>query len=356
MKRVAQKLEKVDLKGQRCYVGVDVHKSTYYVALLSEDGLRLEFSTPADPRGLLAKLNGLGIEILALAHETGPTGYELAWCCQDFGIKVIVAAASKIPRPITAGGKTDRLDAIKLAEYLAKGMLRSIAIPTRQEHGLRELERRRQQLVFSRMKLRQNLKSFLLKNSLREVPGLKDWTKRSMKTLRELRLEDKYLQLTLDSYLNQLEFVIAEIEMLKTALSTETAKQGKSEVIKNLKTIPGIGEIISHTFVTEVFRPERFERGEELSAYVGLAPIISQSGQSSGRARISKVGQMYLRSVLVEAAWISVRKDGYFRKVYNKIRSKTNVAQKAIVAVARKLLIVMWRVAVENRPYRPVAG
>ena len=56
MKRIAQKRQNVQMSGRRCYIGVDVHKTTYYVALLSEEGLRLEFSTPADPHGLLSKL------------------------------------------------------------------------------------------------------------------------------------------------------------------------------------------------------------------------------------------------------------------------------------------------------------
>lgn len=356
MKTIAQKKEKVDLFGHRCYIGVDVHKHTYYVALLSEEGLRLEFSTPADPPGLLKQLHDLGIIILGLAQETGPTGYELAWACAEKGLKMTVAAASKIPRPILAGGKTDRLDAIKLAEYLARGMLKGITIPTREEHGVRHLERRRQQLVGSRMKLKQNIKSFLLENGLKEPDGLANWTKAAVEQLKSTDLGNCYLQMTLNSCLKQLDFIMSEISMIKKLLSEELVELGQGGLIKNLCTIPGVGETISHSFVAEIFRPERFDRAEELSAYVGLAPIISQSGQSHGRASIARVGQKYLKSALVEAAWVSVRNDEYFRNVYGKIRAKTNLPQKAIVAVARKLLIVMWRVAVENRPYRPLAA
>ncbi len=129
MKRITQKGKKVDLCGSSCYVGVDVHKTTYYVALLNEDGLRREFSTPADPHGLLSQLKEMRIEVLSLAHETGPTGFGLAWACQERGVPVLVAAASKISRPVSAGGKSDRLDAMKLAEFLAKGILKSVAIP-----------------------------------------------------------------------------------------------------------------------------------------------------------------------------------------------------------------------------------
>ena len=84
------------------YVGVDVHKLTYYAAVLSSDGRKVEFSCPADPAGFIRKLKDMRINILGLAYESGPTGYELAWQCQDAGLPVMVAAASKIPRPISA--------------------------------------------------------------------------------------------------------------------------------------------------------------------------------------------------------------------------------------------------------------
>lgn len=353
MKKVTQSLRKVELKGASCYIGVDVHKLTYYAAVMSSDGRRVEFSCPADPAGFIRKLKDMRIKILGLAYESGPTGYELAWQCQEAGIPVTVAAASKIPRPIAPGGKTDRLDGLKLSEYLAKGMLKGLTIPSRAEFSLRELERGRQQLVKSRKKIRQQIKSFLLKNHIEVPAGLTQWTNAGVESLKLLDLGCTHLRLTLDSYLRQLEFTVREIGMMKAALSRETILQGKEDQIKKLKTIPGVGETISHTFTAEIFRPERFDCAEEICAYVGLAPIISQSGQSKGSARLYRVGQIYLRSILVEASWILIGKDAYYKQVYNKIRSKTNLPQKAITAVARRLLIIMWRVAVEKRAYQP---
>lgn len=356
MKRVAKKSRKVDLSGSRCYVGVDVHKVTYYVALLSEDGERQQFSTPADPHGLLSKLNEMGVEVLSLAHETGPTGYGLAWACQEREVTMVLAPACKIPRPVSAGGKTDRLDAMKLAEFLAKGMLKSVAVPTHEEYGLREMERRRQKLIDSRRKLKQNIKSFLLRNGLSSAVELEQWTKTAIENLKKLPLENTYLRMTLDSLLSELDALDSHIQMLKKALNQETIRQGKGAMLRNLKTIPGVGPTVAQTFVAEIFRPERFDRAEEICAYVGLAPIISQSGQNQGKAFLRQVGQNYLRSILVESAWTSIRRDESFRAFYAKIRSKTNLPQKAIVAVARKLLIVIWRVAVENRTYNPARG
>jgi len=109
--------------------------------------------------------------------------------------------------------------------------------------------------------------------------------------LKKLKRGHSHLRLTLDSYLRQLEFTLQVIEGTKIALSREILSQGKEEQIKNLKTIPGVGDTISQTFTVEIFRSERFDHAEEICAYVGLAPIVSQSGQSKGTARLHRVGQ-----------------------------------------------------------------
>jgi transposase len=112
---------------------------------------------------------------------------------------------------------------------------------------------------------------------------------------------------------------------------------------------------IAHTFISEIFRPERFKRAEEICAYVGLAPVTSHSGAGKERAWIRPVGQRYLRSILVEAAWRLITAEEYYRDFYNRIRGRTNLPQKAVAAVARKLLVLLWRIAIEGRPYREAA-
>jgi len=134
--RGKRKQAQVDFNGKDCWIGVDVHKSSYAVAILDEDGQRLEFSTVADPKKLLLQLLKMGMCIKALVHESVPTGYGLAWTCQESKIPVLVVAPTRIPRPVSKSGKTDRLDSMKLVELLALGMLKNIAIPRRERQHL----------------------------------------------------------------------------------------------------------------------------------------------------------------------------------------------------------------------------
>ena len=91
----------------------------------------------------MLQLLNMGMTIKTLTYESGPCGYGLAWACQEMKIPVLVAAPNRIPRPVTKTGKTDRLDSMKLAEFLARDMLKGIAVPSCEEFALREMERRR---------------------------------------------------------------------------------------------------------------------------------------------------------------------------------------------------------------------
>jgi len=292
--------------------------------------------------------------IKALTYESGPCGFGLAWACQEFGVPVLVVAPSRIPRPVSKTGKTDRLDSMKLAEYLAKDMIKGIAIPTEPESHLRSLERCRQQLVERKRTVRQQIKALLLFHGLDEPAGLANWSAGSVQSLTEMALPEA-LRFSLDSYLREHAFLLEELFCLRKQLSAALQAEGKKQAIEHLRSIPGVGETIAATFMTQIFRPERFERAEELCAYVGLAPVTSHSGSGKASTRLCQVGQSYLRSILIQGAWRLVSAEQQYHDLFIRIRNKTGLFAKALVAVARKLLILMWRVAVENRPYRSVA-
>jgi transposase len=350
-----EKHGQVNFEGKTCWVAVDVHKLTYAVAILDEDGQRLEFSTQAAPKKLLLQLLKMGMTVKAITYESGPCGYGLAWACQEMGIPVLVVAPSRIPRPISKAGKTDRLDSMKLVEFLARDMLKGIAIPSHEEFALREMERRRQRLVKQRRVVRQNIRAFLLRIGLDEPSGLDAWGAAPLRALQAMPLP-AYLRLSLDSYLEEHAHILASLTKITKQLEKAAVELGLGERIKNLRTIPGVGATIAHTFTSEIFRPERFKRAEDICAYVGLAPITSHSGSGKEKAWLRPVGQRYLRSILVESAWRLVAVEASYRDFYNRIRNKTGLAQKAITAVARKLLVLIWRIAIEGRPYRPVAA
>ena len=125
-------------------------------------------------------------------------------------------------------------------------------------------------------------------------------------------------------------------------------------MIRSLTSVPGVGKVVATTFHTEIFRPERFNRSEEIASYLGLAPTVRHSGERTPRGHLVPVGQTRLRSLLIEAAWMWRAKDSYAHELYNKLLSKTGIPQKSIAALARRLAIILWRLSIEQRAYRPI--
>lgn len=337
------------LAGQAVYVGVDVHKRSYSVALFSaEDGQIETYSCPACVEAFVNQLSDLGCPIAGVVYESGPTGFSLARALEARGFAVTVAAASRVPRGSAAQAKTDRLDASMLATYLARGLLKSIAIPTIEEEGYRSLVRRRRRLAELRGKIKQRIKGFLLSTGVEEPDCLKRWTKESVSELLELSLSEHHHQ-TLDSMVRELEFVIKEGEILRKQIAVATRKMHHDRY-KRLVSVAGVGEVAASTFLSEVFRPERFNRPEEVTSFLGLAPVTSRSGQGPARAKLRPVGQRRLRSTLVEAAWQWTWRDTQAKELFNRHLAKSGVGQKAICVVARHLAIKLWRLAVDQQP------
>lgn len=338
---------------EQFHVGIDVHKRSYHLALRRADDRTISLVSTASPQAVVSLLAGLHIRIGAVAYESGPTGFSLARMLQEAGIPVIVAAPSKIPRSVTPGAKCDRLDCLKLADYAAKGMIKSIAIPTKQEEARRTLLRRRHMLVDDVRHCKQRIKGLLLFLGIDEPRELEHWQLGVDIVLLALPM-DPAAHMTLESYLRELTFNLEELRRIEHQLKSLAKTEELAGTMTCLQSVPGVGPVVATTFAMELFRPERFRRPEEVASYLGLAPMVRHSGNKTPSGRLMPVGQTRLRSLLVEAAWMWKAKDSYANELYCRLLGKTGVAQKAIAAVARRLAIILWRLCIEQRMYRPV--
>lgn len=334
------------------WVGIDVHKRSYHVALRDESGRSETFVCSAEPKVLLDQLIRLGLRVALVVYEAGPTGFGLARALEENGLPVFVVAPSRLLKPIRPGAKTDRLDCLKLAEYAAKGLLKPIAVPSEAEEADRSLIRRRHQVVDNLRRVKQRIKSLLLNLGIEEPEGLETWSKRSIAELERAGLGGR-VKVSLDSLLRELRFFQKELGRTDKELERLANLKRHRARSSAVRTIPGVGPVAAMAFCLEIFKPGRFRRPEEIAGYLGLAPTVRQSGEGKAKGRIMPTGQKRLRSILIEAAWTWKRYDPYAREFYNRILARCGVAQKAICALARKLAIIMWRLCLEERPYRP---
>jgi transposase len=333
-------------KGVDIFVGVDVHKLSYSVAVLSANGVIIDFSTLADDQALLEQFKRRGIKITSLVYEAGFSGFSLARICQENGVPVKVVAANRIPRPASPSAKTDRLDCITLANLEARGMLKSIAIPTGEQEAMRALVRRRAQLAARIREVKVRIRGFIFFHGLAEPVRLSGWSQRAVNQLYEMELSP-LLRIVLDSLLGELKYFTEERKRIEADIASLVLP---AEDV--LQSVPGVGPIVSSSFRSEIFAGERFASAEQLSSYLGLCPIVRRSGGGKDKGRIMSSGQSRLRSLLIEASWQLCAKEAWAKRLYNQVLCRSGMLQKAIVAVAHKLAIVLWRLLVENRTYQ----
>jgi len=357
--KVTRKVSQLDsfVKGfeQRpWHVGIDVHKRSYAIAIRREDGKIHTWTSPADPAALLSTFERHGIVPQIVVQEAGPTGYHLPRTLDRAGIDIRVAAPSKVPRPVSAGAKTDRLDCQKLAQYAARDMITGIAIPTPEEELFRAVVRRRELLTRQIRKCKQELRAALLFHEDAAGLELPSWSKSHVDILLSLEMPHA-LRFCLESLVAEMRGHEDNRSVLTAQIDTLIQENDLwSKRREMLMTTPGVGPCISAVYLAELFQPERFACGDEVSSYLGLAPMVHHSGEKTPRGRLRPVGQKHLRSLLIEASWTLKERDPGMKKIYNQILARTGVPQKAIVAVARRLSVILWHILLAQRPYYPM--
>lgn len=337
------------------WMGLDVHKKSYHIALLGLQDSTYTWTFPANPQKLLKQIHDLNIHIISICYEAGPTGFQLARTFTEGGIPSIVAAPNKIPRSVSPGSKTDRLDCLKLVRFASKGIIKSITIPSVQEESERALLRRRYQLVDNIRRSKQRIKAQLLYCGTKEPDALKRWRTDSLNAIETLLIPFAEKQV-IQSHFRELINLTEEKKKVEHQLHVISQMENHKETVESLMSVPGVGFITAITFHLEIFRPDRFTRAEDISAYLGLAPTVHHSGERNPRGHLVPVGQKRLRSVLIEASWMWIAKDPYAMELYRKFVSRTGIRQKAVAAVARKLAIILWRLSIERRVYRNQAA
>src|SRR5512147_2468628 len=331
--------------GQAVHIGVDVHKASYSVALFSDRrGLITTWVQPARPEVLLERLRPLREGIAQVVYEAGPTGFGLARRL----------APSKLLAPVGPEAKSDRLECRRLAQLSAKGLLHPARVPTEQEEADRQVLRLREQLVRRTHSVQAQIKSFLLQHAIAEPAGLGHWSKASVAVLRGLALLPE-LRFCLDLLLDELAHAQEQVRRVTVRLKELAEADRHREATSVLSSVPGVGVLTAAAFRLELPEPQRFDHEGQVARMAGLAPQVRQSGETRREGGLLKSGNARLRTVLVEAAWRWIRYDKAAARRHRQLVTNTGSGKKAVVAMARRLGVLLWRLSVHGEPYRAAA-
>jgi transposase len=342
-------------EGEGVFVGIDVHKATYHVALCSaQRGLITTWVQPAVPEALVERLRPIRGQVTEVVYEAGPTGFTLVRRLRAEGIAAQVIATSKVPTPACPEAKCDRLDCRRLALLASKRMLHPVRVPTEQEEADRQVLRLREQLIRKSRSIQQQIKAFLLQHGIADPAGLAHWSERSVAALRDLPLNAE-LRFCLDVMLDELEHARQQVKRVTGRLEELAASDRHRAAAQVMRSVPGVGLVTAMTFRLELPEPERFDDAGQVARMTGLAPMVRQSGETRREGGLIRSSSARLRTALVESAWRWVSHDAAAQAVYRRLVGNTGSGKKAIVGVARRLGVLLWRLSCRGQPYRPAA-
>jgi transposase len=342
--------------GERVHVGLDVHKKSIHVAIWSvgQEQIVRQWVTSANYGLLIEQLEPFRGAIVRIVYEAGPTGYRLARLLQQAKLPVQVIAASKTPQVADRLAKSDGLDCRQLAEYSAKGLLRPVAIPTEQQEADRQVTRLRDGWTNKRRRVQQQIKSFLRQHGVAEPDGLANWSAKGIAGLGQIALGPE-LRFALDLMVEELVHLTGQLARIRKEITQLSKTDRHGPTVEALTSHPGVGVTVAMAFCTELHQAAQFTDAAQVGQYVGLAPRVSQSGATRRDGPISRRGRGPLRALLTQAAWIWIRFDEAAKKVFSRLASNTGSVQKAIVGMARRLAIRLWRMMVTGELYRVAA-
>ena len=341
-----------------CFVGIDLHKDTLtacvlrgtdrevtYVKLACKCRERIRSFFSALPQPSVVAIETVGFYRWLWAELEPLTGQLVL--CDARGARAL--AGRRI--------KTDREDALNVALLLADGRLPLAWAPPENVQVLRTWTRHRNGLTRQHAKVLHHVKSTL--NRL-NFPG-------------PVRLDAAALQryllagverFTADdlTMLWQHQRRLVEIEQDRAQSERRISELMRapefSRLRQLLESVPGVGLVTAATVIAEIGDFSRFPDSKAIGRYAGLTPTVYASGNSSRLGHISKTGAPDLRWVLQQAAWTAIRCDAGFKKTWLRI-AKTAGKKAAAVAVARKILVLMWTLQRKDEPSKsrdPVAA
>ena len=288
--------------------------------------------------------------------------------CPAAGWVCDLVQALKIPIQVANGNderwrwktvkeKSDRKDALKLAQMSEMQSLPTLHVPKPAVRQWRSLIQYRHDLVDRRTAIKNSIRSIYEREGLSLPPARKAWTKEAMQELNQQVSTATPQQLWLFQVgceLQQLQRVQEQIQEVEGKLK-EVAEG--NEAVKRLQTAPCVGPRLSEAVVAILDDPHRFKNGRQVGCYAGLTPRRWQSGESDRQGHISKAGNRLLRELLVEIAWLGVRNRTWMLEVYERVRRGSDKRKKiAIVAVARRLLVRLWAMLRDGTKWREGAA
>jgi len=349
--------KEISFKGQTIYVGIDVHKTTWVVTVMTAAGnYEKKFSQPASPQKLFDNLKKNYPDAhYEAVYEAGFTGYSTYYSLKELGVHCIIVNAADVPTTDEERrNKTDAVDSAKLARCLKKGELKPIYVMHKESLDARGVMRVRKTFIKELNGYKSRIKHLLHNNGVeypeRFAKSSTHWSKAFTKWLCEevsLLSEDR---VSLDLLLEHVEHLRLSVLNVTRKLRELSQMPYYKKNFDHLLTMPGIGPITAMTILTEISDTSRFRNERAYTKYVGFVPDRHDTGEHTSKGEMTGRGNNRLRMAYIEAAWMAIRKDAALCSAYLRYRQHME-NNEAIVRIARSLVHISLALVKKDMDY-----
>ncbi len=327
--------------GATMHVGIDVHKNSYSIVSICEGTVVKKDRIVASPIDLVCYLkNKFDGAKINTAYEAGFSGFHLHRCLVQHGINNIVVHPAAIEIAARERVKNDKRDALKIATQLESNRLRCIHIPDEKQEANRRVTRLRSSLMGDRNRYANRMKALLFQHGLISANDdtivSKKWIETVLEMFKKKKFQDGF-KYTVQSYADQWLAITTKIKEIDKKLSEQIEDKRESELDGIYQSVPGIGKLSARILANELGDMKQFSNEKKLFSFTGLTPREYSSGDNKRLGSISKQGRTIVRKILIEAAWVAIKKDKNLESIYEIIAKRAG-AKRAIVGVARRLI------------------
>jgi transposase len=342
------------------YAGIDVSLECSSVCVVEAGGkIVREGKVASEPAALIAWLSSLGVKLVRIGLEAGPTSQWLYAGLREAGLAVELLETRHVRDAFKAMPvKSDRNDARGIAQLMRLGWFRPVHCKSLGAQEVRALLNARKLLQAKLLDIEMSLRGMLRGFGLKVGPTT---PKRFAGRINELVAGHAMLEVVAGALLAVHEVLLREFNGLDKRVRLMARDDARARL---LMSTPGVGAIVALTYASAIDDPGRFKSSKGVGAHFGLTPKKHQSGQRDVSGRISKLGDASVRAALYEAAHViltrPVKGCAWLKSWGMKLARRAGMA-KAKVALARKLAVILHRMLVDGTrfmstmPTRPAA-
>jgi transposase len=332
------------------FAGLDVSVNETSVCVVDDTGkIVREVKVASEPGALLQVLENRSYSFKRIGLEAGPLSQWLYSAFAEAGLPVICVETRHMRAVLKAQiNKTDRNDARGIAQMMRAGLYSPVHVKTLRSQKLRTLLNHRKLLQSKAIAIENDLRG-----TLRNF-GLK------VGVVGTAKLEARIKELVED--LPDLAVLVEPLLVVRRVLREQIAVLHRrvlaivrdDDVCRRLMTIPGVGPVVALTYRATIDVPARFRNSRAVGAVLGLTPCKHQSGESDYTGGISRCGDELMRVMLYEAAQSMLMRSAKWSwlKAWAMQIARRRGMKKAIVALARRLAVIMHRIWVDGTEFR----